>query len=149
MKFLRPVLLGLVAMSATAALAEPNRVTLPDIETLEHFTTVTRGNVTEHMMTTREAIDAVDAGQAIPPGNHVVLVDYREGEIYRYFVMLKGDGWGDDYPEAERADDWQFQWFWGDGSINLDENTARCRSCHRGRADDQFMFTYNDLAAFE
>ncbi len=149
MQYMRFLALVLLILPGTKSFAEPNQVTLPEIEMLEHYTTVRRGEVTEHMMTTRDAIDAVESGKPIPPGNHVVLVDYREGEVYRYFVMLKGEGWGEEYAEAERAGDWQFQWFWADGSINMDEDTARCRSCHRRRADVEFMYTFDDLLAFE
>jgi hypothetical protein len=130
--------------------AESNRVTFPEnIDELEHYTTVTRGNVTEHMLTSREAIEAAQRGEPMPEGTHVVLVDYREGEVFRYFVMQKGPGWGADYDEDRRTGDWQFQWFHPDRTIKADENTARCQSCHGRRADNEFMFTFNDLMAFE
>lgn len=129
--------------------AEPNRTTMPDIDTLVHYTTVTRGDVTEHIMTSREAIEAVRQGQPIPAGTHVVLVDYREGEVFRYFVMEKGQDWGADYDERRRTGDWQFQWFKPDGTINMEENTARCQSCHTSRADREFLYTFNDLRRFE
>lgn len=129
--------------------AEPNRVTFPEnIDALVHYTTVTRGEVTEHMVTTPEAIEAVRRGEPLPDGTHVVLIDYREGKVHRYFVMQKGAGWGADYAAEERTRDWQFQWFWGDRSINLDENTARCRRCHASREDRSFMYTFRDLERF-
>lgn len=128
--------------------AEPNRVTFPPLEQLEHYTTVTRGDVTEHMLTSRAAIEAVKRGEPIPFGTHVVLVDHRGGQVYRYFVMQNGEGWGVDDPEGRTAD-WQFQWFWPDRSINMDETTSRCQSCHQSRADREYLFTYNDLRRFE
>ncbi|WP_316861997.1 cytochrome P460 family protein [uncultured Cohaesibacter sp.] len=152
LNFIKPIFgLALLALSFTnsPAFAEANRVTLPDISQLEHFSTVRRGEITEHMMTTREAIGAVKRGEPMPDGTHVVLVDYRSGEIYRYFVMQKGGDWGQDYAEADRTGDWQFQWFWGNGQINMDENTQRCRSCHASQADNRYMFTYDDLLDFE
>ena len=37
--------------------AEPTRATFPaNLDQLVHYTTVTRGNVTEHILTSREAI---------------------------------------------------------------------------------------------
>lgn len=143
--------LALITAVATLGLpagAEPNRVTFPPLDQLEHYTTVTRGEVTEHMLTSRAAIDAVEAGEPIPYGTHVVLVDYREGEVYRYFVMQNGIGWGADDPD-QRTADWQFQWFWPDQSINMDETTARCQACHQSREDREFLFTYNDLRSFD
>lgn len=85
--------------------AEPTRATMPDIDKLVHYTTVERGEVTEHIMTTREAIEAVKRGEPIPNGTHVALVDYRDGKVFRYFIMEKGEGWGQDYDENRRTAD--------------------------------------------
>lgn len=139
-----------VAVMGIEVHAETNRVRFPEnIDDLVHYTTVRRGNVTEHIMTTREAIDAVKQGQPIPDGTHLVLVDYRKGKVHRYFVMQKGEGWGNDYDEGRRTEDWQFQWFWADRSINMDENTARCQSCHSSRSDENYLYTFDALSAFD
>jgi len=129
--------------------AEPTRATMPDISKLVHYTTVTRGEVTEHIMTTREAIEAVQRGEPTPNGTHVALVDYRDGQVFRYFIMEKGQDWGLDYDERRRTADWQFQWFKPDGSINEAENTARCQTCHSSRSDREFLYTFNELRRFE
>lgn len=144
------VLAGLTVMLVGwHADAEPNRTTIPDIDKLIHYTTVTRGEVTEHLMTTPEAIEAVKSGQPVPAGSHVVLVDYRDGKVFRYFVMEKGLDWGADYDEQRRTGDWQFQWFKPDKTINMAENTARCQSCHRSRADRDFLYSFNEMRRFE
>ncbi len=130
--------------------AETNRVTFPpNLDQLVHYTTVTRGNVTEHMLTSQAAIDAVRKGQPIPNGTHVVLKDIREGKPFRYFVMQKDAGWGNDYDARRRTGDWQFQWFWPDKSINMQETTSRCQACHESRESDQYMYTLRDLKAFK
>ncbi len=128
-----------IALLSLQAEAEPNRTTFPDIDKLVHYTTVTRGEITEHIMTTPEAIEAVKNGQPVPVGTHFVLVDYRNGKVFRYFVMEMGPNWGADYDEGRRTGDWQFQWFNPDRSINLAENTARCQSCHSSRSDREFL----------
>ncbi|CDM60872.1 hypothetical protein LPU83_pLPU83c_0310 (plasmid) [Rhizobium favelukesii] len=79
----------------------------------------------------------------------MVLVDYRDGEVFRYFVMEKGEGFGADYDESRRTGDWQFQWFKPDKTINLAENTARCQSCHDARSDRDFLYTHSDMRRFE
>lgn len=140
--------LAFAAFPVLWATAEETRVTFPDLDALIHYTTVTRGDVTEHMLTTQAAIDAARAGQPIPDGTQVVLVDYREGEVYRYFVMEKGAGWGADYDDRRRTGDWQFQFYWGDRSINMKEDTARCQSCHQSREGSEFMYTFNNLRRF-
>ena len=121
--------------------AEPNRVTFPELDQLVHYTTVKRGNVTEHILTTREAMEAARNGRPIPSGTHFVLADHREGKIYRYFIMQKGDEWGADYDERRRTGNWQFQWFWPDKSVNMSENTNRCQSCHRSQSGSEYLYT--------
>jgi len=138
--------LVVLALQMPLAQAEPNRVTFPaNLDRLVHYTTVKRGNVTEHMLTSQEAIDAIKLGKAMPSGTHVVLVDYRDSKVFRYFVMEKRDGWGTDFDAARRTGDWQFQAFKPDKTLNLGENSARCQSCHQGREADQHLFTFNDL----
>jgi len=150
------MLAGLVALSMVPALvvgwqvhAETNRVTFPELDKLVHYTTVRRGNVTEHIMTTPEAIQAIKGSQPVAAGTHFVLVDYREGKVFRYFVMEKGEGWGGDYATGRRTGDWQFQWFWPDRSVNLNENTARCQSCHSSQSAGEYLFTGNRIPRFD
>lgn len=136
-------------LTAGWAVAETNRVRFPDaLDQLIHYATVRRGNVTEHMLTTPEAIAAVKAGQPVPDGTPFVLADHRDGKIYRYFIMEKGANFGADYDERRRTGDWQFQWFWPDKSVNLDENTARCQSCHRSQASSDYLFTGDRIPSF-
>lgn len=139
-----------VCLSVAPVGAEPNRVTFPaQIDQMIHYATVKRGEVTEHMLTTPEALRAIKAGQPVPAGTHFVLVDYRKGAVHRYFVMEKGEGWGADYDERRRTADWQFQWFWADRSINMSENTARCQSCHQSQATGEYLFTGNRIPRFD
>ncbi|NKJ94694.1 hypothetical protein GFM14_24610 [Rhizobium leguminosarum bv. viciae] len=126
---------------ASPVYAAANEVTFPPLDQLVHYTTVTRGPTREHMLTSREALGAIQAGQPVPVGTHVVLTDYQSDVLYRYLVSQKtGPG----------VDDWQFQWFWPDQSIKADENVAQCYSCHqRSRRERQFMFTFSDALSFK
>ncbi|SDZ70824.1 Cytochrome P460 [Variovorax sp. YR266] len=133
---------------ACQAHAEPTRVTFPKLDELVHYTTVRRGNVTEHISTTRSALEAIQKGLPVPNGTHFVLADYRDEKIYRYFVMEKGAGWGADFEERRRTGDWQFQWFQPDRQINLKENTARCMSCHAAQKERDYLFTARRLSEF-
>jgi len=141
--------MGAVLVCGWQVHAETNRVTFPEIDKLVHYTTVRRGNVTEHIMTTPEAIQAVKEGRPVPTGTHFALVDYRDGKVYRYFIMEKGESWGGDYPAGRRTGDWQFQWFWPDRSVNLNENTARCQSCHSSQSGAEYLFTGNRIPRFD
>ncbi|AYM65671.1 cytochrome P460 family protein [Agrobacterium fabrum] len=132
------VLTGFVFMKTelapTPALAAANSVTFPPLDQLEHYTTVRRGITREHMLTSREALAALKAGQPVPTGTHMVLVDYQSDVLTRYLVGQKiGDG----------AAEWEYQWFWPDQTVKADENVARCYSCHRSKQSEQFMFTFD------
>ena len=145
--------LAAAALAATLAgsglHAEPNKVQLPpSLDGFVHYTTVTRGEVTEHIMTTPEAMEAIKAGKPAPPGTHFLLVDYRDGKLYRTFVMEKGEGFGAEYDGRRRTGDWQFQWFWPDRTVNMAENTARCQSCHRSQSSRDFLFTGSRIPQF-
>lgn len=155
MKTYSRLALGALAFLAAAlqggtAGAEENRVTFPsNLDRLVHYATVKRGNMTEHLLTSQAAIDAVQKGQPVPNGTHMVLVDYRDSKVFRYFVMEKREGWGNDYEPARRTGDWQFQHFKADKTVNLSETTARCQSCHQGREDRQHLYTFSDLQGFK
>lgn len=145
---LAALVVGAVFLGGWQVRAEANRVKFPELDQLVHYATVKRGNVTEHIMTTREAMEAVKNGRPIPDGTHFVLADHRDGKIYRYFVMEKGDGWGVDYDDRRRTGNWQFQWFWPDRTVNLSENTNRCQSCHRSQERSEYLYTGYRLPQF-
>jgi hypothetical protein len=85
-----------------------------------HYATVERGNIREEIFTSREAIDAVKNGQPIPSGTVITLVDYKDGELFRYVVMEKRTGWGTQYPPEIRTGEWGFQAFHADRSVKPD-----------------------------
>jgi hypothetical protein len=152
--FERPFSVAALAAVALLAVgwqvhAETNRVQFPEnLDKMVHYTTVRRSNTTEHIMTTPEAMEAVRNRQPIPPGTQIVLVDYRGSDLYRYFVMEKGEGFGAEYDARRRTGDWQFQWFRPDRTVNLDENTARCQSCHRSQEGADYLFTTYRIPRF-
>ncbi|ARM16087.1 MULTISPECIES: cytochrome P460 family protein [Rhizobium] len=139
------LLVGVVSLpegpKPAAAQAQENAVTFPPLDQFVQYTTVQRGNVLELMMTSRETIAAIQAGQDLPVGTQLVLVDHRDGELLRYLVSQRvGTG----------RDDWQFQSFLPDRqTIQPDENPARCFSCHQSRQDRSYMFTYTDAMRFK
>lgn len=132
-----------------SAFAEVNRVKFPEnMDRMVHYGTLYRGEVTEHFLTTIEAMAAIKNKKPVPDGTPVVLVDYRGGKVHRYFVMQKGKNWGNDYDSRRRTGDWQFQWFWADKKENLAEDTRRCQSCHQPQESDQYLFTGDRIPKF-
>lgn len=125
----------------TLAWAEPNAVTFPPLDQLEHYTTVRRGVTREHMLTSQAALDALQTGQPVPAGSHVVLVDYQSGVLERYLVAQKtGAG----------IDDWAYQWFWPDQTVKVDEKVGQCYACHqRSRREQSYMFTLDEALNFK
>lgn len=143
------LLVAFATGAASPALAEANQVTFPEnIDAFVHYSTVTRGEE-ERMLTSREAMEAAKQGLPMPDGSHVVIQFWRDGAVTRYFIMQKGAGWGAEYDEARRTGDWQFQAFNADGTPDNANDSARCQSCHRARAETQYQFMFDDLLAFQ
>lgn len=109
------------------------------------YATVKRGNVREEIFTSRAALDAVKNGQQPPTGTVITLVDYRDGELFRYVVMEKRTGWGADYPPEKRNGEWEYQAFNADQSVNRSENLDRCFSCHKSQAQQDYVFTLDRM----
>jgi hypothetical protein len=110
-----------------------------------HYTTVNRGNIREDIFTSRAAIDALKNGQPLPSGTVITLVDYRDGKLFRYVVMEKRAGWGAAYPPEKRNGEWEFQAFNADKSVNANESLDRCFSCHKSQANQDFVYTINQM----
>lgn len=143
------LIIGAAGLTIGQVNAEDNRVTFPtNLDELVHYTGRQRGNNVTFIKTTQEIMDLVKAGQPVPPGSQFVLVGYRENVLVRYFVMEKGEGWGQDYDEYRRTGDWQFQHFRADGTVNTEENTARCQSCHQGARNSDYLFTTSEIEAY-
>ncbi len=128
------------------AVADNSRVQFPEnYAEGVHYATVERGNITQELFTSREAIEAAKSGEPFPSGTVITLVDYRRGGIHRYVVMEKREGWGELSPPDIRAGDWLFREFAPDGSPNLDEDGTRCMSCHQSQAAQDFVFTVEQM----
>jgi uncharacterized membrane protein len=109
------------------------------------YAIVERGNLSEEIYTSRAAIDAVKKGQPIPSGTVIALVDDRDGKLFRYVVMEKRTGWGAQYPPEKRNGEWEYQAFNADKSVNRSENLDRCFSCHRPKAQQDFVWTFDPM----
>jgi len=126
--------------------AEENRFRFPEgFEKGVHYATVKRGNIVEELFTSQAAVDAAKAGQPLPAGTVITMTDTRDGMLYRYIVMEKGEGWGQDVSAESRTGDWQFQWFNPDKTVNSAANMARCQSCHVSQSGNDFVWTYDRM----
>lgn len=131
---------GLGPASASAQPAQANSVKFPLLEKMIQYTKVERGDVTELMLASPDTIAAIQATKLLPIGTQIVLADHKNGQLHRYLVAQKvGDG----------RDDWQYQSFLPNKSIQATENPARCFSCHQSRQDQQYMYTLRDALRFK
>ena len=112
-----------------------------------HYTTVHRGHIREDLYTSEDAIQAAEDGVPFPDGTVITLADYRTGDLYRYVVMEKRLDWGNGPVPADRLGDWRFRQFAPDGTPNDSEDGSRCVSCHRSQADQDYVFTVNEMVA--
>lgn len=136
----------MVAFLAWQVRADGGLVKFPDkLVKGMHYATVERGNIKEELFTSHAAIEAVKNGDPIPSGTVITLVDYRDGELFRYVVMEKRTGWGADYPPEKRNGEWEYQAFNADQSVNRSENLDRCFSCHKSQAQQDYVFTLDRM----
>jgi hypothetical protein len=112
------------------------------------------------------AVDAAKAGQPLPSGTVLTLVQYAakldaqgvpekgadgrfiKTNIIGYTVMEKQTGWGAEYPDTVRNGEWEYQAFKADRTPNTAANLTACFNCHKplGSAPD-FLFSYDRLKA--
>ena len=109
------------------------------------YAIVERGNLREEIYTSRAAIEAVQRGQPLPSGTVLTLVDSRDGKLFRYVVMEKRTGWGAEYPPEKRNGEWEFQAFRADKSVNDQEDLNRCFACHKSKAQQDFVWTIDQM----
>lgn len=80
-------------------------------------------------------------GEPLKQGNGV----YQPGQLAAVAVMEKRD-WGVEYPAEDRAGDWGFAFYDGNGQPKA--NKLDCASCHKPKADQDFLFTLPQLSEY-
>lgn len=129
-----------------AAAADTSRVVFPTgFENGVLYATAPRGNIRQELWTSREAISAAKAGNPLPDGTKITLVDTRDGTLFRYVVMEKRAGWGAAHAPAKRNGDWEFAAFNADRSPNPSENLDRCFACHKSQAGNDYVWTFERM----
>ena len=129
------------------------------------YTTVDRADNKQYreLYVTPEAVAAVKAGQPIPSGTVITLVQHKakvdadgnpekdangrfiKGELVGYTVMEKRSGWGGEYPDDIRNGEWEYQAFKADKTVNDKANLKNCFTCHKPHANKDFVFSFDAL----
>jgi len=131
------------------AMAQVNRATVPkNFNQYVLYATYDRGSSKEEALATHETLAIAKSGQTLPPGTQLVLGIWTDYKLTGYFVMEKGQGWGADFAEEQRTDDWHFQQFDTNLQVKQTAIAERCQSCHGSQADNDFMFTIDRMQAY-
>ena len=129
------------------------------------YTTVDRADNKQYreLYATPEAIAAVKAGQPMPSGSVLTLVQHKakldadgnpekdangrfiKGELVGYTVMEKRSGWGSEYPEEMRNGEWEYQAFKADKTVNDKANLKNCFTCHKPLDKQDFVFSFQAM----
>jgi Cytochrome P460 len=132
------------------------------------YTTVDRADNKQYreLYAPKEAVDAVKAGQPIPSGTVITMVNFKAklnaagepekdangrfiktDEIAGYAVMEKRAGWGGEYPEDVRNGEWEYQAFKADRTVNDKANLKACFTCHKPLDKQDFVFSFDKMKA--
>ncbi|CAN7735379.1 cytochrome P460 family protein [Paenibacillus sp. LjRoot153] len=113
------------------------------------YSTLNRGNITEPLYTSREAIEAAKKGEPFPDGTVITLVIYKDEKLDETLVAEKRSDWGDQTSSEKQNGDWRYQAFNPDKSVNEQRSIPSCISCHAGREVDDFTFTRDRMKSFK
>ena len=156
------VLVG-VALFAVPSAAGPDKIQFP-AQWKDHvlYTTVDRYDNKQYRelyANTQAAVDAMKAGQALPQGTVLTLVQYKaqvdasgapvkgpngrfvKGDLIAFTVMEKRDGWGTEYPAEWRNGNWEYAVFSADGKLNDKANYKGCFECHKPHEKQDFVIS--------
>ena len=140
------VVFCIAGLFSTSTMAQTNRATFPaNFDEMVMYGDYRRGSGGELAYALPETIASAQSGQPLPPGTVLVLEIYNDGALVSYFVMEKGEGWGLDFAEEDRAGDWHFQQFGTDRTVRREAIADRCVSCHQGATENDFMFTWGRM----
>lgn len=154
----RLVTVAATAFAAVAVLvapggAGPDKVKFP-ANWKEHvlYTTVDRYDIKQHRelyASSQAAVEAMKAGQPLPDGTVLTLVQYKaqvdaagnpvkgaggrfvKGDLIALTVMEKRRGWGTEYPAEWRNGEWEYAAFSPAGVLNEKANYKACFECHK------------------
>jgi hypothetical protein len=109
------------------------------------------------------AIEAARRGEPMPNGTVITGVHYNaqldgdgnpvkdsngrfiKADLRAYAVMEKRSGWGADYPAEKRNGEWEYRVFTADMKPNAQVNLGLCFECHKPKANQDFVHSYDQL----
>jgi hypothetical protein len=70
---------------------------------------------------------------------------FLPGELAAITVMETRTGWGADYPDEWRNDEWEFAAFAADDHSLVERDYQPCFACHKPLAESDFLFSFDAL----
>ena len=160
---------GFLAAAGLSAAREPtpgDKVAFPqDFAKGTLYTTVDRPDIKQYreLFANAEAIAALKAGNELPSGTVLTLVQYKakvddkgapvkdakgrfqKGDLVAYTVMEKRAGWGAEYPSDLRNGEWEYQVFGATRAVNDKANLKTCFQCHKPHAGQDYVISLASL----
>ncbi len=101
-----------------------------------------RGGVIEDMYIAKGDIAALQKDGVLPDGARIVVEEYfnkggKKGALNRYIAMQK------------RGAEWEFTPYNADKSVNLNDNPARCKSCHSSISGEDKVFSLDRIKNYK
>ena len=118
-----------------------------------------------HYYGNKAAVEAARAGKSLPDGSvlfaevYSAKLDadkkpvtgadgfYEADKLLFYTAMQRDAGWGKEFPEALRNEDWNYAIFTPDKKHRPNVNQAECLACHKPLDKASYTFTLKELAA--
>jgi Cytochrome P460 len=151
-----------------AALAGADLVPYPEgyQNNFTHFTTRNRPDERKQVIkifANDTALESAKDGAPLESGSVIVMEVYKAeldaneqpvtgpdglfvpGELAAITVMETRTGWGADYPDEWRNDEWEFAAFKADDHSLVERDYQPCFACHKPLADSDFLFSLDAL----
>jgi cytochrome c553 len=72
---------------------------------------------------------------------------YETDKLVAYTAMQRDAGWGNDFPDVLRNEDWNYAVFTADKKPRSGVNQAECLACHKPLDKASYTFTLKELSA--
>jgi plastocyanin len=154
--------IGMLTAGAVRSDAGPDKISFPaNPKAGVLYTVVDRYDIKQYreLYASQEAIQAAKAGQPLPSGTVLTLIQYKaqvdpqgnplkddkgrflKGDLVGYGVMEKRTGWGTEYPDDLRNGEWEYAAFSADGKLNDKANYTACFQCHKPHEKMDFVIS--------
>jgi hypothetical protein len=155
-------------LPAGAALAGADLVFYPEgyQESFTHFTTRNRADERKQVVkifANDTALASAKDGAPLESGSVIVMEVYKAeldaddqpvvgadgffvpAELAAITVMETRAGWGADYPDEWRNDEWEFAAFTADDHSLVERDYQPCFACHKPLAEADYLFSFDAL----